>query len=54
MFEFNIYVGKQTSGTKYGLSESVFLQLTESLVDSSCRIFFWELFYISSFSLSIA
>ena len=40
MFEFGIYVGKKTTGTEYGLSESVVLQLTESSVDSSCRTFF--------------
>ena len=40
MLEFDIYVGKKTTGTEYGLSERVVPQLTESLVDSSCRISF--------------
>ena len=40
IFEFDVYVGKKTTRTEYGLSESVVLQLTESSVDSCCRIFF--------------
>ena len=47
MFEFDIYVGKKTTGTEYDLSESVVLQLTKSLVDSCCQIFF-DSFYTSS------
>ena len=31
LFEFDIYVGKKTEGTEVGLSDSVVLQLTESL-----------------------
>ena len=46
MLEFNIYVGKKTIRIEHGLSESAVQQLKESLVDSSCRIFF-NSFYTS-------
>lgn len=46
LFEFDIYVGRRTSTTEVGLSESVVTQLTKSLSNSGCHLFF-DNFYTS-------
>lgn len=39
LFEFDLYTGKRTSGTEYGLGESVVIQLTKKLDGLGCEIY---------------
>ena len=46
LYQFDIYAGKKTASPEFGLAENVVLELTDSLKDSSCRMFF-DNFYTS-------